>query len=78
MLYHSNHALLLAAAKRTCAQGPCMCLQLQELEAVLYAMPETSGAAPKPFTDLDICNKSDDVIGQALHHTRAVPCIDLD
>ena len=55
-----------------------MCVQLQELEAVLYAMPETSGAAPKPFTDLDVLNKSEDVVGEAVQYARAKPCIDID
>lgn len=49
---------------------------LQELQSVLYAMPETSGAAPNCFTALEP-PEDDMVVSEVPADVRQVACVDL-
>lgn len=50
--------------------------QVQHLETVLYAMPETSGAAPKQFIELD--NSAEDLcVTEVPTDKRQVECVEL-
>ena len=50
--------------------------KVQELESVLYAMPETSGAAPKCFVDLE-SSEGDMIVHELPRNSRPVACVDL-